>query len=520
MADGVNPVVDTNLGPSAPPPNPLGTAGGAVGLLGNLADLRNKQNQNILFQQQMDARHKLGEDLAVWSAQGLTPQQQIDAASHQTYAPLVTPEIANIRSSELAGVQIDKTNAEIAEVHQRMVNAGMEKLSQALAATGGDPAKFDGAFKSVVAGYPPELQKDLGKTYSMIKASLTSNLPDDPAAAKQAVVLNTARLGTSFGLPLEKVMGMNGAVVPQAVDMPGGGKSVVGGLPGQTSSALVVQPPGAGGAGAGVPTGVPGGTPGAPAPVTLHSDGSPLFAPDSALPPQFKTNLDGRKAYASPQAEAMANEAAKTYSADQPKYTAIAQSNAAIGNMLAELHTSAKAGGMLTPGFAGESRATLANIINTANEWLNPGTKPPLDPTAVASNEAAAKGARQLAFQTIGGAMGGSEHGLGVLQTAMESVPSLSKTPLGNVVVGEAIQAAGNWMLQKQEFERNWASRTGGDLTNADAEYLKEHPPEKVLQAVLVRHGIKPDGTGMADGKLGVGDSREAAPGVTIRRVK
>jgi hypothetical protein len=488
MADGVSPVIDTNLGPA-----PLGAAG-AVGLMSDLAEMRNRQNANLLFQQQMLARHQLGEDMAVWSAQGLSPEQRVEKAAAQPYGVFVTPELANYRASNLAGVEIAKTQADTAEVRTRMVNAGMGPLAGALAATGGDPTKFDTAFKVATAGYPPELQGDMAKVYPAIKQSLVMGTDGlSPEAAKAKVIENTRNLGLAYGLDLAKGYAMTNDIAPQAVPMPGGGVSKVGGQGDSVTPALVPVQPSETAAPVGGSPLVGGASP--PAPVRPKAlDGSPLFAPDSALPPQYKTNLTGTKTFQSPQSETIADESAKAFAADQPRYEQVAQSNATIGNMLDEFRTSAKNGGFLTPGFAGESRTMMANAVNTAYAWFHPGEAPPLDPTKVAANEAAMKNAHQLAFQVVSNATGQSREALGTLQMGYNSVPNMDRTPLGNIVVGEVLQATGNWLLQKQQFMRDWASRTGGDLTNAEAEYLKEHPPEKVMSAALGAHGIGPDG--------------------------
>ena len=490
MADGVSPVVDTNLGPpAAAQANPIASAGGIVGVMSDLAEMRNRQNANILFQQQMSARHQLGQDLTVWASQGLSPEEQIARASHQPYAPFVTPEIANFRSSNLAGAQVQQAQALTGqalagteEIRSRLTGTGLAKVGDIFAASGGDPEKLDQLFKAGFGAATPTQQAAMKKAYPALRDSLLSNLPDEPDAKAAELKSRAARIGMSVGVPLDRMFAGAGAVPLQVAEMPGGGKSVVGGLPDQQQPPLVVQPPAT----------APGSAPGASPPKAL--DGSPLFAPDAALPSQFKTNLTGTKAYASPLRESIAADAAKRWSADQPKYEQIAQSNATIGNMLDEVRTSAKNGGGLATGFAGESRTALANMVNTAYGWFNPGSSPPIDPTKIAANEAMAKNAHQLAFQVVSQATGQSREALGTLQMGYNSVPNMDKTPLGNLVVGEVLQATGNWLLQKQEFMRDWAARTGGDLTNAEAEYLKEHPPAKVVSAALAEHGIGPEG--------------------------
>ena len=209
MPDGVNPTVDTNLGPAS-----MG-ATGTIGLMDDLAEMRNRQNANVLFQQQMSARHQLGEDLAVWGSQGLSPEEQITKASHQPYAPFVTPEIANFRQSNLAGAQVQQAEALINETKQRMYNAGLGPMSQALAATQGDPAKLGSAFKIATAGLPPDLQKSLAPAYSAMLDSITTGLPGDKDAAHAKVQENLRNIGMSFGgLALDKVYAMGQGVAP------------------------------------------------------------------------------------------------------------------------------------------------------------------------------------------------------------------------------------------------------------------------------------------------------------------
>lgn len=229
MPDGPN--VDLNLGPApVAPTNPIASAEGLTGIMSNLAEVRNRQNANVLFQQQMSAMHQLGDDLAVWSSQGLSPEEQIDRASHQPYAPYITPQLANFRASNLAGVQVQETQARVLETKQRMANAGLGPLAQALEAAQGDPAKLGEAFKVATAGLPPELQKSLAPAYSAMAKFATTNLPDDPKLASAKVQENLRNLGMSLGgLPLDKVFAMGGGVPPTITEVPtSSGASVKG----------------------------------------------------------------------------------------------------------------------------------------------------------------------------------------------------------------------------------------------------------------------------------------------------
>ena len=273
MADGVSPVVDTNLGPPpAAQANPIASAGGIVGVMSDLAEMRNRQNANILFQQQMSARHQLGQDLAVWSSQGLSPQEQIDRASHQIYAPLVVPELGSLRASSLAGIQATQTQAQTEEIQQRIANTGLERLTQALAATGGDASKFPDAFKSASAGLPSAAQASMAKSYKAIQTALTANLPADPDAAKAEVASRTRNLGVAFGLPLDKAYAMTGGVAPTTMELPG--------AQGQTNKAIVS------GGGAGPTSATLLGT----GPTTAQQEVMKIKGlQDAGLPPSFQT---------------------------------------------------------------------------------------------------------------------------------------------------------------------------------------------------------------------------------------
>lgn len=493
MADGVSPVINTNLGPTTPGAAPM-TAQGVVGIMSDLAEMRNRQNANILFQQQMAARHKLGEDLVVWGAQGLSPEEQIAKASHQIYAPLVTPELANFRASNLAGAQVELTQAQKAETLQRVANTGADRLVRTLAATGGDPKLFDGAFKNAIAGAPPEAAGAMRKYYGAFKESLTHDLPENPEEAKVEVKRRTAALGVSVGMPLDQAYGLVGAVPPQVVDVAGGGKSVVGGFPGQTPPALVPEAPKAG----------------APAEATEKSiDGTSLFAPDSMLPPQFKSNLTGAKTWQSAPLAENAKGLMEQWGRDQTKYEQTSQSNGTIANMLEEVKHNARNGGALTTGFAGDTRTMMANAVNTMYRVFNPGAAPPIDPQAIATNESIAKQAKTLAFQVVSQATGQSREALGTLQMGYDSVPNLDRTPLGNIIVGDVLHATGQWYLEQQKFKQDWIKRTNGDLNGADAAYIQLHPPERVVQSVLADHGIGPNG--VHQGVLATGLPRRIA---------
>jgi len=526
MADGVNPVVDTNLGP--PPPAPVGGINGpagAVGLMSEIAEMRNRQNANVLFQQQMTARHQLGQDLTVWASQGLTPEQQIERASHQPYAPFVTPELGNFRASNLAGVQVQETEARIAELRNRVANTGLEKLTQTLAATGGDPAKFDAAFKIATAGQPAMVAASMSAAYPKIKTALTANLPPDQEAAKVEVASRTRNLGAVFGLPLDKAYAMTGGVQPSVTEVTGPQgqpiKAVVsGGGTGPLNSSVISAGPttaqseamkiqGAQAAGV-APTIKDVTTPsGAVQPMILSGGGSsgpgtasPLLAPNAA--PVIGPS----------QTNAKYNEArGSTMAAYQENLDDRVKSGAQIMQTLVpawEAFKDLEAHGQSTGGFA-NAKMAIANALKglgAKQETYDKIIK--LDDAQEISklmvNTTMAQIQQQLPAT--------SKLAVGEFNSFTKNNPNLETDP-------RAMEKIFNFWSKMhatnrlEQGELNKYLAKGGDISQWPEQWQK----------IAEREGyVNPNPTGTATppgkGGLSVNESREVEPGVTIRRVK
>jgi len=521
MPDGVNPVVNTNLGPQPQ----SGGLPSTIGLMNELAEMRNRQNQNVLFQQQMLARHKLGEDLAVWASQGLTPEQQIANASHQPYAPYVTPELANFRSSNLAGVQVQQTEAAIGELQQRVANTGLQGLTQALAATGGDPSKFDSAFRIATAGQPAQAVSALTKAYPAIKTALTENLPKNPADAQAEIVTRTRNLGAAFGLPLDKAYAMTGGIVPGVQTIPGAEgqetKAIVsGGGSGSTSATILGTTPTKAGAtameiqgrqAAGLPptfqtikgpagqelpsiiSGGGGGSPGVASPLMAPGASGPIIGPTITQTKQaeargvtmaaYQENLDDRVKSGAQimQTLAPAWAAFKDLQEHGQSTGGLATAKAAVASALQGL---------------GVKQETYDKIIklDSAQEI-----------SKLMVNTTMAQIQQQLPAT--------SKLAVGEFNAFMKNNPNLDTDP-------RAMEKIFNFWTKIHSINRieqaelNKYLAQGGNISEW---------PEK-WQTIAEKEGyINPNPTGTASGVkggLGVGEHREVEPGVTIRRVK
>jgi len=211
MPDGMNTTVDTNLGPTSL------LSGNAIGLMSDLAEMRNRQNANTLFLQQMSARHQMGDDAAVLSAQGLNDDQILDKISKSPYAPFVAPEIGMFRQAGQArvGMEVQK----LAMWHDSVSN-----MIQSFAATGGDRSQWAGTYKGMMAGVPPEIQGQTKDAVEGLITSLTAGMPQNGAewTPQNQDQFNTRlrNLGVAFGMPLDKAYAIQGGVAPVVGEAP------------------------------------------------------------------------------------------------------------------------------------------------------------------------------------------------------------------------------------------------------------------------------------------------------------
>ena len=523
MAD-VNPVVDTNLGPApVVPANPIASGGGVIGVMNDLAEMRNRQNANLLFQQQMSARHQLGEDLSVWAAQGLSPEEQQVRAAHQPYAPFVAPELSSLRQSNMFGAEIGRTQAEAQEVHARAVNAGIGQLTQALAATNGEASRFPDAFAAATSGYDPGLQADIGKAYDHIKTSLTANLPKDPDKARAMVLSRTQALGAAYGLPLDKLYGMAGGVVPGVQEIPTASgadiKAIVGG---GGEMPLSVTPLGAGPGtaaqeqmkvqgqqAAGLPPTLKDVTlpSGATQPMLLSGgangaspNASPLLAPSAASAP---TPIVGPSATQQKfQTDVGTNVAA--YKQNLDERVSLGQNILQTLQPAWETFQDMKAHGQSTGGLQ-SARMALAAVAQGLG--ADPATVNKISRLSDTQEFSKLMGNTTMS-QIIQQLPASSKLAVSEFNAFTKNNPSLDTDPAAVEKIfkfWENLQATNR--VEQNEFNKHIAA--GGNLSEWSAKWQ---------QIAEDRGLVNPHPT--ASGALGVGESRVSAPGVTIRRVK
>ena len=464
------PVIDTNLGPPAPPP---AGSNDLLGTLGGLAGIQNQLNQNRLFQQSFAAKQAAGKIIASSPDMGT-------AAQLMQQNPTVAGFYPEIISNALAN---NKLNIETQGTLHDQSQSVLQGVYKALGAASSAPDQFDNALKLGLAGAPATALAQLkqqGDPIGLLQKVLGPLAKSDPQRFKQVV----AGLQLGAGIDPAKVFGASGAVPPTALQSPGGGVQIIGGLGGATPPGGGPTPTGGG------PTPTPS-TP-TPTPSTLASDGSPLYAPDSAIP-KAKLGINGLPIRSAEQQKSVEQQLER-FNSDQPKYDAAANSSAQIDSVLADIKTTAKGGGFLQPGAGGTWRVGLAKAINFAHNVVDPSSPAPFDSEKIAAGESALKGTTQLGFQLSNQMFGGQHQALGLVNDALHAVPGMDNTPLGAMLVGDLLKAGSQWVQEQRQFKQDWSARSAGDLTGSDTAYVTLHSPSKLVQGVLDKYGLGAEG--------------------------
>ena len=419
------PVIDTNLGPPAPPP---AGSNDLLGTLGGLAGIQNQLNQNRLFQQSFAAKQAAGKIIASSPDMGTAAQRmQQDPTVAGFYPEIISNALAN-----------NKLNIETQGTLHEQSQSVLQGVYKALGAASSAPDQFDNALKLGLAGAPPTALAQLkqqGDPIGLLQNVLGPLAKSDPQRFKQVV----AGLQLGAGIDPAKVFGASGTIPPTALQSPGGGVQIIGGLGGPTGSI----------------------------------NGLPIRSAEQ---------------------QKSVEQQLERFNSDQPKYDAAANSSAQIDSVLADIKTTAKGGGFLQPGAGGSWRVGLAKAINFAHNVVDPSSPAPFDSDKIAAGESALKGTTQLGFQLSNQMFGGQHQALGLVTDALHAVPGMDNTPLGAMLVGDLLKAGSQWVQGQRQFKQDWIARNANDLTGSDTAYVTLNPPSKLVQGVLDKYGLGAEG--------------------------
>lgn len=477
------PIVNLDLGPSqsAKPSNPLE-------IMGSVADLQSKINQNKLFAQQWAARQAAGKIIA-----GAADEQ---SAYEQLRSNPLTAAYAN----DLMAAQLQNRNAMLTNEAsvQSMGNSALAGLYQGLAPALSDPSKFEDAWKVGTANIPKSTQEYFaqhGDPVGTLHGVLGNMAKTDPEGFKKFV--SAAQLMT---VSPAQVFGASGNVPPTLQSVPGGGYAPYGGI-GQQGQPATEQ-----GQAAGEPAVAPQATTPAPTPATAAAASSPTvigtagngtpLALNPAEMPSVRKDASGQVMWGSDVKGAQVLDQQKKFNDEQGRYDQAANAIGYLNDLQANVETLASGGGWMSPGPTAAVRTNLANTINAIQKVVSPDSAPMFDPTKVAASENFGKDSVRLGFQLASSMFGGGREPLGVVQNAMAAVPTIENSPLGAMLLSDTLKASLQWQLDQREFKQAWMSnpQTGGDLTGADTAFAKRYPPSSYMQKVLDKYGIGKDG--------------------------
>lgn len=163
------------------------------------------------------------------------------------------------------------------------------------------------------------------------------------------------------------------------------------------------------------------------------------------------------------------------------------------------------AGTPLEPGTYGPQRLQIARGINNGVDLLQQagiitadGAKNfKFDENTVAAGEGLTKSQRLAQFSTVTQAFGGGREAQQTIAAALQAVPGMDNSYLGNKLVLETLRQAAYRIQDLNQFKLQWLRQQGGrvsDLTGAEQEFNRIHPPEEYANRVLEAHGLSKDG--------------------------
>lgn len=513
MSGAGNESVALGVNPPAAPANPFT-------LLGQYAEVQNRLNQNTQFQAEFAAKQRAG--------QIISQAPDIDSAIAQMKQD---PGVAGFIPQIINNYQgLQQQTAQTAGTRQANTTNALHEVMQAVPQGMTDEASFDSAIKSRLGAIPENIRQNIAPAVSGLKAALFDGLQSGPAgAAEYSRRWNAMMLGAGFTPQI--VSGIAGSA--ENVSTPQGQQPVVrlpGVLGGQVSEApgyianapapqLVPTPSGAylpfnpnkggiwegpayhgaGGNGRGGNSLIParaqstgtgastGGSIAAGGPVDPAALGAKLGAAEGG--PRGIGGIPVMSQASAAQATQMMQDFS---TAGVREFGAAQQSLGYLKQMDNDLDTLAKGGGALTPGAGEQWRLKLANTANTLAQSL--GGKPVIDPSKVASGEAANKITNTLGFNLVNQFLGGQREAYGTIEKGIQSVPGIENTYLGGKLLVESLRQTAQRAIDQRRFQQSWAAANGGNLAGSVEAFNASFPPEKYAERALARFGMTEKG--------------------------
>ncbi len=535
MADGA-PVVNTNL--YQPPPG-----GGLLGGMGvlDIMRMRQIQNQNLLFQNQMDARQRMGAIAALGAASGASMMDTIKAFESDPKIAAFGGEFINIyRQNALAQAQYENQRMDIQGKELSQSNDAMTNFRRDMTLAAMDPSRLAQIRDTRLGILPPEMRPGMKKAYDSLIESVTGGADLNTPEGRQLARGRALTVAMAGGVTPDAAYASVG-MVPPTLRETGGVMGVYGGM-GAGGGGGGVPPLGGAPGGAGVLPGAatapkpPGSPPGSP-PATLTSPigfpGPHLWQPTLATDEELSHHGEPLSGMApGPQmpqsllAGTVTGESArdklKAFNDQRGEAGQFQNATIAHARMLDvqnDIWELAKNGGVLTPGAMGTARENLAKLVSTVQQIT--GHKPSIDPNALASAQDLIKNTRVLGMSLLTSFFGSQREASETIQSAMGAVPGIENTPRGAMMIGDIIDSVTQWQMGQRKFRQDYQKRNYGDLADSDVLYAQKNPVEGLVQQVIdkykslqgipdgaiVRLSQNPNERGLFEQKYGAGKS-------------
>lgn len=474
-----------------------------IGALGQAVDIRNKLNQNQLFQNTFAARQRMGQIIA-------------SAPDYQTGLERAAkdPLVAGFAGQDLGAEVANQQGLLGAEsTKQNILQSAMSGIYQSLGQSIGHPEMFDKLMQARLKTVPPEMRGDVESAMQDLR---TAVMPDgdqttleqynkNAAAAFIGAGGSPAAVGGILGTTgLEQIGGAELPVLHAPIQgtptgEPGGGFTV---MPGGSGQLQLNAPGGANStAGGGVP---PAQTANAPAEGqqtagNLSSLGTPLYDPktDVVPPGTFMPGmrgLGGQKATFAGGAELNAQRL-KDFAG--PETTDFKNAQLGLTNVNYVDHaldTLENAGGFLTPGPGATEFGNIAATLNTMEKRF--GLKQTFSPGVVAQAQELYKQTKLMGVTGMTQFIGRGREAAETINNFMDMVPTYENTYLGAKMILSSLKYAFQRQQDEFNFKQQWLSNPANqnNLNGADARFNAKFPPKMYVNQALADNGLTSDG--------------------------